>query len=147
MKYHTIPLILGLFSSFASAKVVGMEMQIIQPKWDDRQGFVVSGSIFNPLPKAYGLLENGIFIKPGSGSEEILQAKQSFGYLLGYLFVPQIKFVRPGMEFGIAYDRWVDANQNEEWVVRPFFGAKVQVSLLSFSASNRGIGAGINLTL
>lgn len=139
--------VLLLFVSAASAKMVGVEMQVIRPQWEDRIGFALSGSVFNQLPIEIGLIENGLFLKPGTGSSDTLHARQSFGYFLGFLFIPQIKIIRPGIEIGIAYDKWVDANQNQDWVVRPFFGAKVQVSVLSFSATSRGFGAGLNLSL
>lgn len=139
--------ILLLFFTTASAKMVGLEMQVIRPQWEDRIGFALSGSVFNQLPIEIGLIENGLFLKPGTGSDDTLHARQSFGYFLGFLFIPQIKVIRPGIEIGIAYDKWVDANQNQDWVVRPFFGAKVQVSVLSFSATSRGFGAGLNLSL
>lgn len=131
------------FAICANAGVAGVEAQVVMPMYEDHKGVAFSGSFFYTLPNAHGALENGIFLKPGVGSDEPGHADQSFGYFMGYTFIPNFPLIRPGVFAGVNYDKWV-TQTGHEWRISPVYGVKAQISLLSFSFSGRGVGIGVN---
>ena len=135
--------LLLLTAAAVRAELVGAEVQVVLPRFEDSHGVAFMGSVFTSLPVANGALENGIFVKPGTGSDEPDHARQSFGYFMGFTFIPRYPLLRPGIFAGIAYDEW----QNETgpaWKIHPLYGVKLQASILSASFSGRGIGFGLN---
>jgi hypothetical protein len=82
------------------------------------------------------------------------------GLYAGHLFLLYGGRLRPGFTLGTVWEEtvqpeWAQAPDSEVFRRRnttdskfgPYFAFKVQASLFSFIFSNRGLGAGINLTL
>lgn len=125
------------------AAVVGVEAMVVRPQFEDHEGVAFQAAAFSALPKLHGVLENGLFLKPGTGSDRIGHAEMAFGYHLGYTFLPDFPLIRPGFFGGIAYDKWVTPD-GYTWTIHPNYGVKAQISILSFAFSGRGIGFGLN---
>lgn len=135
--------LLGALNGAQGGGLGGIEAQVVFPKYEDSKGLAFTGSFFYMLPNMHGALENGVFLKPGVGSSQLGHADQSFGYFMGYTFIPKFPLLRPGLFAGINYDKWI-SETGPEWRIAPYFGVKAQISILSLSFSGRGIGAGLN---
>lgn len=133
-------------ATVARSEIIGAEFVVVLPQFEDRKGVAFQGALFSALPKAHGVLENGIFLKPGTGSDLPGHAQTSFGYQLGYTFIPDLPLIRPGFFGGICYDKWV-LDDGPTWVIHPNYGVKMQVSILSLVLSGRGLGFGLNFKL
>jgi hypothetical protein len=132
---------------WAGAGGGGIEVMIIEPKFDDNHGIAFTGAFFNHIGSIQGDLENGIYFKIPTFEHTTNYAKEAFGYQVGFLFIPRFPLIRPGMNVGLVTEKWVDESGSTKWRIQPQYGVKLQISLLSFSVSSRGLGAGLNFTL
>lgn len=136
-------IILSFMHFLNASGIRGVEVQVIRPMNEDRLGVAFSGAVFSGLDAMHGVLENGVFLKPSVGSKSPNHADQSFGYYMGYTFIPNFPLIRPGVFVGVNYDKW-QGEEGLNWKISPNYGVKAQVSILSFSFSGRGMGLGLN---
>lgn len=125
----------------------GIEFLWVDPSFEDNGGFAVEGSIYSNMEAYGGALENGVYFKFPNGDAPNSSARSGFGYHIGYIFIPRFPLLRPGINAGIATLNWIDEGGSRSWRILPTYGAKLQVSILTLSASSLGLGIGLNLPL
>jgi hypothetical protein len=126
--------------------VLGVEGAYHVPSYDDTGGWVGSFSSYTLLRSWQGCLENGIWIKPKISSRKGEYYRQSYGYYMGYTFLPSVPIIRPGIILGMIYDDKYKGGR-EGWELNPLVGFKFQVSILTFTFTDRSWGMGINYLL
>jgi hypothetical protein len=135
-----ISLVLSLLSA------AGLEVLWITPAFSDKGGSGFALSVYSQVGDYPGLLENGVAMK-FAGEDLRSGSTMAFEYHTGFLFLPRFPLLRPGLNIGLTTMNWKEEDGSEEWRIRPTFGGKMQVSLITFAISNVSYGIGLNLPL